>query len=333
MRNMMKTYLPVRNYIARSIVWIAVLLTILAVALPPEDCKAGMKSPPPEKIKAIIIGDRVVDIAYNLGVLPEAMSVRGGLWPMAKKLKIASQILGCPKCITKRTPTIVPDTAKRRIIIEKHPNFWLYEPEVKPENVVPLLEGLDLKIDYVDFTQGIESAIRQTAKLLQREGKGEKLIERYTEDLDKAKKGLRVSPGGRKAIVFSGTYTETGKTFLRVEAPGGYSDCFLLKPLGYENAGDVFKKATGKEWFYPVVKKRGNWDFSPLLKADPDVIIMTGDALAVQKGLSDYLKANPELVQVKALKNTALYSLPFYCDSSVVEYPAILTKWATALSE
>jgi hypothetical protein len=29
-----------------------------------------------EKIKVIIIGDRLVDIAYNLGVVPEAMSVR-----------------------------------------------------------------------------------------------------------------------------------------------------------------------------------------------------------------------------------------------------------------
>jgi len=53
----------------------------------------------PEKIQAIMIGDRLVDVAYNLGVVPEAMSVRCSMWPMCKELSTASQVLGCPKCI------------------------------------------------------------------------------------------------------------------------------------------------------------------------------------------------------------------------------------------
>jgi ABC-type hemin transport system substrate-binding protein len=83
-----------------------------------------------------------------------------------------------------------------------------------------------------------------------------------------------------------------------------------------------------------VRKKQGRMAFDPMITVDPDVIVMTGDALGVQKSLSDYfLKGNPELAQVKALKNAALYSLPFYADSSVIEYPAILAKWVAALSE
>ena len=124
----------------------------------------------PRRIKAIMVGDRLVDIAYNLGVLPEAMSVRCSMWPMCKQLMSASQVLGCPKCIVDKNPTIVSDMAKKRgikrIIIEKHQNFCIYKPEVRPANVVPLLKGKGLTIEYVDFSQGLESAIRQAAKLL-----------------------------------------------------------------------------------------------------------------------------------------------------------------------
>ena len=35
--------------------------------------------------------------------------------------------------------------------------------------------------------------------------------------------------------------------------------------------------------------------------------------------------------QVPAIKNLAIYSLPFYGDSSVIEYLGILRTWANAL--
>jgi hypothetical protein len=340
MQNMMKTYLSIRNYIERSIAWTAVILAIFAVMFQPEEGKAGMKSPPPETIKAIIVGDRVVDIAYNLGILPEAMSVRGSLWPMASKLKTASQILGCPRCIVERTPTIVPDTARKRdikrIIIEKHPNFCMYMPKVRPDNVVPLLKGMGLTIEYVDFSQGLESAIRQTATLLGRKSKADALIERYNKALARAKSGLPKAALGKKVIILSGTcQPSTGKRFLRVEAPGGYSDRFFLEPLGCVNVGDCFKPANGKavKGHYMVRKRKGWMILEPLIKADPDVIIMTGDALAVQKTIQVYAETNPAILDIKAVKDMAVYSLPFYADSSVLEYPAILTKWAAALSE
>ncbi len=65
--------------------------------------------------------------------------------------------------------------------------------------------------------------------------------------------------------------------------------------------------------------------------AKPDVIVMTGNPFAVQKALAAAVKKNPALVNVPAIKNTAIYSLPFYADSSVIEYPAILRQWTDAL--
>ena len=287
-----------------------------------------------KKIKAIMVGDRLVDVAYNLGVLPEAMVVRCSMWPMCNKLRTAVEALGCPRCVTVRDKTILAKAVKRlginRIIIEKHPNYCLYKPEVRPTNVVPLLSGMDLTIEYVDFSQGLESAIRQTAELLGRQSMADALIKRYHKALDKAKQALPKANLGKKVVIISGIYQgETGKTFLRVEAPGGYSDLFLLEPLGCVNVGDSLKSAkTRIEKGHFMVRK-----LDALAQAKPDVIIMTGDAFAVQKALSVQVKENPTLAEVPAIKNLAIYSLPFYADSSVIEYPAVLLKWTIALAK
>ena len=286
----------------------------------------------PEKINAIMVGDRLVDVSFNLGVLPEAMSVRCSMWPMCKQFLNASQVLGCPKCIVDRIPNIVPDTARKRgikrIIIEKHPSFCIYRPRVKPANVVPLLEGKGLTIEYVDFSQGLESAIRQTARLLGRQSRADALIDHYNEALAKAKNALPVEKLGEKVVIINGTYqSATGKTFLRVEMPGGYSDRFLLDPLGCINIGDILKSPN---------KKADKGHFSirkldALAKAKPDVIVMTGNAFAVQKALAAAVKKDPAMANVPAIKDLAIYSLPFYGDSSVIEYPAILRQWTNAI--
>ena len=43
------------------------------------------------------------------------------------------------------------------------------------------------------------------------------------------------------------------------------------------------------------------------------------------------IKNNPALYLIQAVKNMAIFSLPFYADSDVLEYPAILRKWTAAL--
>ena len=287
----------------------------------------------PDKIKAIMIGDRLVDVSFNLGVLPEAMSVRCSMWPMCKQLLNASQVLGCPKCIVDRIPNIVPDTAKKRgikrIIIEKHPNFCIYKPEVKPANVVPLVKGMDLTIEYADFSQGLESAIRQTARLLGCQSKADALIDSYNKALAKAKSGLPRAGLGKKIVIINGTYQRsTGKTFLRIEVPGGYSDRFLLRPLGCINVGNTLMPANKKiNKGHFMIRK-----LDALIQAKPDVIVMTGNAFAVQKALAAQIKKNPALAQVPAIKNASVYSLTRYVDSSVIEYPAILRQWTAALA-
>ena len=321
----------IKNINSMALTFLFIMVTGL-VLLSSQMAEAKRKIAP-EKIKVIMVGDRLVDVAFNLGVLPEAMSVRCSMWPMCKELINTSQILGCPKCIVDKNPSIVPNTAKergiKRIIIEKHPNFCIYKPKVKPANVVPLLEGKGLTIEYVDFSNGLESAIRQTAKLLGCQSKADALIDRYNKALAKAKKGLPKAKPGKKVVIINGTYqSATGKTFLRVEMPGGYSDQYLLEPLGCVNAGDILKSENKKvnRGHFPIRK------LDSLVRAKPDIIVMTGNPFAVQKALAAAVKKNPALANVPAIKDTAIYSLPFYADSSVIEYPAILRQWTDALS-
>ena len=299
-----------------------------------------MKAPPPEKVEAIIIGDRVLDIAYNLDVLPVAMSVRGSLWPMAGELKTASQILGCPNHTTGKKKEAIPKALKKfglkRVIVEKSDEFCIYKPKVQPAKIAPILEGMDVKIDYVDFSQGLESAIRQTAKLLDREDKADALIEEYRKNLAKAQAKLPKEKLGKKVLILSGTYQKgTGKPMLRVEAPGGYSDQYFLKQMGCVNVGDAFKPAGGKadKGHYQVAKKKEGPVLDPMIEARPDVIVITGNVYAVQKILAGSIKNNPAFADVPAIKNMAVYNLPFHIGSSVIEYPDMLRQWAVALTD
>jgi ABC-type Fe3+-hydroxamate transport system substrate-binding protein len=259
---------------------------------------------------------------------------------MCKKLKTASQILGCPMWTTVKKKDAVPKALKKfgikRVILEKSKLFCIYKPKVNPINIASILAGMNVKIEYVDFSQGLESAIRQTAMLVDREGRADELIASYKKNLSKAKALLPDSKLDKKVLILSGTYQHSsGKLMLRVEAPGGYADRFLLDPLGCVNVGDSFKPAEGKpqKGHYPVKKKKGGFVLDPLIKANPDVIVMTGNAFAAQKALAAYMKNNPALANVEALKNQAIYSLPFYIDSSVIEYPNILRQWTKALTD
>lgn len=320
---------------------VTVLTMFLMVCEPANARTREMRAPLPDKVEAVIVGDRVVDIAYNLDVLPVAMVVRGTLWPMADELKNASQILGCPLSATVKKKKTVPDALKKfglkRVIVEKSAEFCLYKSKRQPVKIAPILEGMDVKVEYVDFSQGLESAIRQTAKLLDREGKADALIEEYNKNLARAQAKMPKEKLGKKVLIFSGTYQKsTGRPMLRVEAPGGYSDRFFLEPMGCVNVGDVFKPTKGKAdkgHHYPVVRKKAGPVLDPVIKANPDVIVITGNGYAVQKVLAGYMKNNPALADVPAIKNMAVYNLPLYVDSSVLEFPDVLRQWAVALSD
>jgi hypothetical protein len=292
----------------------------------------------PDRADVIIIGDRVVDIAYNLEIIPAAMSVRCSMWPLCERLKNAGQVLGCPNCMFKKKGEPILNAARtfniKRVIIEKHPNFCKYV-DISPEELTPFLKGNGLSIEYVDFSKGLVPAVRQTAELLNRKDKAETLIKDYEDRMSRMKKGLKGLSEGGRAVILNGIYQQaTGRVMLRVEAPDGYADQFILEPLGWTNQGAAFQTdgQTPSKGHYMVKKQRQGLILSPLIKAWPDAIVMTGHSFAVQKAIAQAVSDTPELRDVPAIKHHRIYSLPGYIDSSVMEYPDILGLWADALS-
>jgi Periplasmic binding protein len=311
----------------RKILLFMICFGMISTTLPAQAGKKG--NPPLKKIDALIIGERVLDIAYNLGYAPRAIVARYSLWDMGSKFEPVSARLGCPVKVCKKAPETVPKALEKmkikRIIIEKSPEYCIYK-NITPECVLKHIKNQkDLIIEYVDFSKGLESAVQQTSKLLGCNEKADKIMAKYQKNMAVAQKNLAKVTPGKKVVLLSGTFQrDTGKTFLRVEAAGGYSDKYMLGPLKAANVGDSLKTGSAKnnKGHFSIRSLKG------LAKVNPDIIVLLGDAAAVQKALSKATQKNPKLANVTALKNNAVYALPFYADCGVLEYPVKLNKWA-----
>ena len=286
----------------------------------------------PQRLDVIMVGDRLVDVAAGLGVVPAAMSVRCSLWPKCKSLQAAGQVLGCPGCLFKKKAAPLLKFAEqhgiKRVLIERSDPFCEYMPDLKLENIAEMLKKKGFEIDLVDFTRGLEPAVRQTARLVGRSEKADDLLAQYHKAMEKTRKRMAGKRFAQRVVIINGTYqAATGKAFLRIEAPGDYADRFLLELMGSKNVGARLysdKKAPSKG--HVAIRK-----LDGLIEAAPDAIVMTGDAIAVQKAIARAVEEHPALADVSAIRNHAVYSLPAYVDAGVVEYPLILRRWADVL--
>jgi hypothetical protein len=285
------------------------------------------------KVPMVMVGDRLVDAAFNLRVLPEGMVIRKSLWPiMGDEMAHASQVLGCPNAVMNKKPKALPTFLKERgitkILVEKNAKPCLYFDLTYDKIADIVKEVPGVSIEYIDFDQGEVPAVKDLAAKLGLKEKGAALIAAYEAREAKTKAALPAQGLGKRVVVLSGVYSEeAGTKFTRIEAPGGYTDAYILKPLGCVNVADVMIQDP-KDIDKGHVTIR---DLSSLIKANPDVIAITGDAYAVQKTLSDNIKRHPELAKIPALQNGAVYSLPFYANNAVLEFPNILRQWADAL--
>ena len=320
---------------ARAKCAVALLVAALSgagVIAPPGHVYAS-PSQTPQKIDVIMIGDRLVDVAHGLGVVPAAMSVRCSLWPMCASLKSAVHVLSCPSCLQKKEAAPLVKFARQekitRVLIEKSDPFCSYIPALKLEEIGRMLADKGFTIEFIDFTNGLETAVRQTADLLGCAQQAADLLAEYNKAMQHTRKMISSRQFAGTVVILNGTYQSgTGKTFLRVEAPGGYADRRLLQPMGIVNVGDKVYPP-GKKPSKGHVSLRG---LDGLIAAAPDAIVITGDAIAVQKALPEAMVKNPALAGVPAIKAHAIYSLPGYIDSSVIEYPHILGRWASVLA-
>lgn len=326
--------ISVLRRLVRAILAGWLLLATAAVAAPVKP-----DHEPPERVDALMVGDRLIDVAYNLGVIPRVMSFRCDVWPFGRVIaQTAARFIGCPHYIVKMNPQIVPDTLRKmnikRVLIERSAQFDPENPSRDPMNLVPLLErdgvaqGLGVTVEIVDFSGGVEAAVLQLGRLLDREARAAVLLEQRHRVLAEVKERAPRSLAGKRVIVLEGVYQpDTAKAFVRVELPGGVSDRFLLEPLGLINAGSGFAQGEKAGGGFSMVRS-----LAPLLRIDPDMLILTGDADAVQRLLARETLRDHALKSVKALVSGAVFALPAYKDSGVIEYPQTLRRWASALA-
>ena len=319
--------------------FVAVMAGALAISATGRAAPVKPGQKPPETIDALMVGDRLIDVAYHLGVVPRAMSFRCDVWAFGRTMATtASRFVGCPHYIVKKNPRMVPETLRKmkikRVLIERSPLFDPGKPSRDPMNLLPVLEQsgvmeeLGVVVEVVDFGTGVEEAILQLGKLLGREAKAAALIEHRRAVQAEAERLLPLPIAGKRVVILEGVYQPgTGKAFVRVELPGGVSDRFLLEPLGLVNAGNGLAGGEGANGRFRMIRS-----LASLIPTNPDVLVMTGDADAVQRLLVHETRRNQGLGTVNALVSGAVFTLPAYKDSSVTDYPQILKRWAAALA-
>ncbi|MCG8529777.1 MAG: ABC transporter substrate-binding protein [Desulfovibrionales bacterium] len=288
---------------------------------------ASKATPPLISFDALVVGEQILDISSRLGYAPKAFVGRYSLWEDGPKMEWVSQRLGCPVKVCKKAPRTVPKALEKiglhHLIVQKGPQYCLYKPVAPPCVLGKLTDTKGLVIDTVDFSKGLSKAVLQTATLLGCPDKAPGLMETYEKEMAMAKKNLAKVTPGKRVVILSGTFQKsTGKTFLRVEASGGYSDQYMLSSLSAENVGDGLGRGRVDKGFFTIRK------LAPLVKINPDIIVILGDGVAVQKALNKAIVKTPALAKVKALANHAVYSLPFYTHCAPLSYPAKLNKWA-----
>ncbi|MFH1139630.1 MAG: ABC transporter substrate-binding protein [Pseudomonadota bacterium] len=283
-----------------------------------------------DRVNMVFIGDRVVDAAYHLGVVSDLVVVECDNPNLEKLRSLQVRKLSCPGKFSLKRDAMVEAILKQgvtRVICDKEPKSCSTGPKISQDQpFVP--EHKDLKVEYIDFSEGLEPAIRNLAKSLNKEAEGEKLIERYNQEAAVVEKNIPKEKIGKKVLVLNGVYQPaTGKTFVQMESKGGYGEMFFLDRLGCENVTSTLGIAqTGNK---PYVTVR---NLKSLKGTQVDLIVSTGDTYAVQKFLYDQLKQDPGLAGMPALKNMAVFSLPIYNGGSPLEYPENLNRWLAALT-
>jgi len=75
---------------------LAVASIFLGLSVLQADIVMAERNPAPDHAEVIMIGDRLVDVAYNLGVLPKAMAVRATFWPLTETFRGGLRDPGLP---------------------------------------------------------------------------------------------------------------------------------------------------------------------------------------------------------------------------------------------
>jgi hypothetical protein len=293
---------------------------------------AACSSIPIEKKDVVIIGERAVSTALHLNILPTAWVGNKDLWEGAATARAGARFLSCSKGLAGHKKTKVKNALQQYkelpVLLSKAAPPCRYKTDITPAEIEKQLNAWGVTPVIMDFTQGVDKAVTALGDYFDCPDKAAAELATYHKLMDKANAmAPKVKPGLKVAVISGTLQTATGKSFLRLEAPGGYTDTYILDKLKARNLADAIITPKNKiSKGHLAIRK-----IDKVLAANPDVIVITGDSIAVQTAIARAVAKHPELSDTPALKHQAVFSLPFYSDADPLAYPNILMQWITAL--
>ena len=263
--------------------------------------------PFPQYENAVFCGDKAAEILGALRIYSRALI--GGEVPSMELLHPAEKPLECISCLLDN-PEGILKTALRRM----NADYVLLEDNGKedfnPAVLKEKIESFGVPVKLLDVKGDADEVLRRAGKLYGAERQAERVIRDRKERMEKLLElGIR-NPIRHESYVF------------RVAA---HSDLSKLLSAQFD-VRNLFESTPEKD-LIAGIQELGNVE--ELFALDPDLICLTGDALAGTTALQNALKAGAK--PCRAVTEGRIAALPYYCDALSWRAPLILEEWSEAL--
>ena len=279
-----------------------------------------------EFVNTAFLGDRLVDTARFLGFHPTLMATAHT--PMLETKMPVSRQIECTACVLGAESNAFFGTAKKmginKILLEKNN----YKGEVDASEGEGFIRDLGFEVEVLDFTQGIETAVKETGRALGIERKASVYIEKYNKSLEKASSLLPANLDKRILVLLGLVHRDYDNEFLLVEEAGGVDD-FIINPSGCINVSKYIGPDDEQKEKQEIRVVNG---LSGIIEAAPDMIALTCEAGPGLKALNRIASECSEVRNIPAIKNQAVFSLPHCAHAEPMERPYVLEAWADVLA-
>lgn len=275
--------------------------------------------PFPQYENAVFCGDKAAEILGALRIYSRALI--GGEVPSMELLHPAEKPLECISCLLDN-PEGILKTALRRM----NADYVLLEDNGKedfnPAVLKEKIESFGVPVKLLDVKGDADEVLRRAGKLYGAERQAERVIRDRKERMEKLLE-LEV-PKGRRVVVLLGIRNPIRHEsyVFRVAA---HSDLSKLLSAQFD-VRNLFE-STPENDLIAGIQELGNVE--ELFALDPDLICLTGDALAGTTALQNALKAGAK--PCRAVTEGRIAALPYYCDALSWRAPLILEEWSEAL--
>lgn len=281
-------------------------------------------TPYPRYENAIFIGDKAVEVLGALKIF--SMAIIGGTIPSIETLHPSEKPLECISCAMHNKPAIL-DTAVKKLNVD----YVLLEDngqdELNPASMKASFEADGVAVKVLDVVGDTATVLRRAGQLMQAERHAERLIDDMA-TRDEMISKVPVRPGIRLMSFLGMRQPVHQEGYLFHVTAGGDLHRALVERFGVVNVCPVDAAAD----VMPGVAEIE--DFAAQLReGNPDVIAFTGEASVGMKRLRQAVKADPTLRDIPAIRDQAVFALPYYCDDMAPRLSPIMQIWAEVLSD